>query len=131
MATRDDRADLPQRGGPLEVGPGLRVLQAIVDTLLDGAPPELAVELREELPDPLRGATRPYNAEAPVNVDEFLERFRRRAHLPSEGLLHEAQIAIGVVEGMLPSEAFGDLRASLPAEFSVLFDRRGVGLAAR
>ncbi len=126
MALRDERADLPQRGGPLEVGPGLRVLQAVVDTLLDGAPPELAVELREELPDPLRGATRPYNAEAPVSVDEFLDRFRQRSGLPSEDLLHEAQIAVRLVDGMLPAETFADLRASLPAEFGVLFEAHHV-----
>ncbi len=121
MASPVKREDLPQRGGPLEVGPALRVLQAAVDTLLDGAPPELAVELREELPDPLRGATRPYNAEAPVSVKEFLERFGRRSGLPTDDILHEAQIAIRLVGQMLSDEALADLRASLPGEFGVLF----------
>ena len=119
----DPRSKLLLPDGTLDAGPGLHVLQAVVDTLMDGAPPELAAELRDELPDPLRGATRAYNAEAPATVQEFLDRFRSRAGLPREGLLHEAQIAVALVQRMLTAEAAGDLQASLPPAFDVLFRR--------
>lgn len=118
-----DLGDTPQHENALETGPALRIMQATVDSLLDGAPPELATELRQELPDPLKGATRPYNEEAPATVAEFLDRFKQRTGLPDEGLLHEAQIAVGMVEEMLSGEGVTDLRASFPAEFSVLFER--------
>lgn len=121
----DRRAEEPQRDTILEQGPAIRTLRAIVDTLLDGAPPELAVQVRTELPDLLKAAARPYDAEAPASVEELLERFRVRARLPPGDVLHEAQIAVGLVEEMLLPETHRDLRASFPDEFGILFERKG------
>ena len=118
----DPRGDLPQHD-VFEPGPGLRAMQAMVDTLLDGAPPELAADMREELPDPLKGSVRPYNAEAPASVGDLLDRFRQRADLTGDDVLHEAKVAVRLLGQMLTDETFGDLRGSFPPEFGVLFER--------
>lgn len=121
MATGDYFGDLREVDHLLEAGPALEVLRAATTTLAEHVPPALREELQRLLPDELRGAAGDAGRVVPGSLTRFADRFRDRAGLEREEILHETAIAVGVVAEMLPAETVDAIRKALPEEYGALF----------
>ena len=121
MATGDYFGDLREVDHLLESGPALEALRAATTTLAEHVPPALQEEMERLLPDELREAARDAGRVVPGSLSRFADRFRERASMEREDILHEAAIAVGVVAEMLPAETVDAIREALPGEYGVLF----------
>jgi len=126
MATGDYLGDLRAVDHRLESGPALRRMKGFLAALLSRIPTDVAFEAVTELPDGL--AMRRPERSRDVSLNAFLADFHRRGGLgPYEtagdlegAVLHEARVAMRLVDEMLPGATVHRLHEALPEPLRIL-----------
>lgn len=123
--------EFKQRQGFTEHGPAEQAIEAVLTTLGEVLPDELALEVASFLPSDLEDALLATPRSRASNFQQFLERVaEREGDIRSDEALAHSQLVVGLLAELAPDDEIERVRASLP-EFELLFEIADRHLDAR
>ena len=126
MQLDDFLRKVTERGGLSSTDEARRVVDATLQTLSERILATEAADLAANLPVELTGALRTGDEAERFDLDEFVDRVRRRAGMDDQAnVLQAAQAVMGVTREAVGEGEFGDVLSQLPNDFAPLLSMAG------